>query len=288
MLVPIVIGLILFLAVVSVIMLASRAAVRRRARSHARPASATRRAIRSSTGEAPSSTELEAAGRERSDETRTSAFGGLVRRRGGEVVEYEPVDEEEIGVSRRQFLNRAIGTAVGFGLAGFGAAMLAFLWPLQGLGGFGGTVNIGKLDDILAAIDTQQKPFYARAGPHVRRALPEGQPRRRSRRPRRSTSPRSSRTCRSSASSPLYQRCVHLGCRVPFCQTSQWFECPCHGSKYNRVGEKKAGPAPRGLDRFYATKSADNSIIVDTGTIYLGPPIGTNTTGQNAEGPLCV
>ncbi len=52
----------------------------------------------------------------------------------------------------------------------------------------------------------------------------------------------------------LYQRCVHLGCRVPFCQTSQWFECPCHGSKYNRVGEKKAGPAPRGLDRFYATQ----------------------------------
>ena len=34
----------------------------------------------------------------------------------------------------------------------------------------------------------------------------------------------------------LYQRCVHLGCRVPWCQTSQWFECPCHGSKYSRVG----------------------------------------------------
>jgi cytochrome b6-f complex iron-sulfur subunit len=86
----------------------------------------------------------------------------------------------------------------------------------------------------------------------------------------------------------LYQRCVHLGCRVPFCPTSQWFECPCHGSKYNRVGEKKAGPAPRGLDRFYATQSSDTSIVVDTGTIFLGPPIGTNTTGQNAEGPLCV
>jgi cytochrome b6-f complex iron-sulfur subunit len=85
----------------------------------------------------------------------------------------------------------------------------------------------------------------------------------------------------------LYQRCVHLGCRVPFCQTSQWFECPCHGSKYNRVGEKKAGPAPRGLDRFYATQAGD-SIVVDTGNIFLGPPIGTNTTGQNAEGPLCV
>ena len=54
----------------------------------------------------------------------------------------------------------------------------------------------------------------------------------------------------------LYQRCVHLGCRVPWCQTSQWFECPCHGSKYNRVGEKKAGPAPRGLDRFAHHSSA--------------------------------
>ncbi|HEV7536625.1 MAG TPA: Rieske 2Fe-2S domain-containing protein, partial [Acidimicrobiia bacterium] len=86
----------------------------------------------------------------------------------------------------------------------------------------------------------------------------------------------------------LYQRCVHLGCRVPFCQTSQWFECPCHGSKYNRVGEKKAGPAPRGLDRFYATQSGDGSIVVDTGNIFLGPPIGTNTTGQEAEGPNCV
>jgi len=232
------------------------------------------------------STELEAAGRERSDETRSSAFGGLVRRRGGAVVEYEPVDEEEIGVNRRQFLNRALGTAIAFGLAGFGAAMLGFLWPLQGLGGFGGTVNIGKLADILAAIDAQQKPFYAaQARTYVVRY------------------PKDNATDLAAAKKvykpaiyknmselgivALYQRCVHLGCRVPFCQTSQWFECPCHGSKYNRVGEKKAGPAPRGLDRFYASMAGDN-VVVDTGTIFLGPPIGTNTTGQNAEGPLCV
>ena len=24
----------------------------------------------------------------------------------------------------------------------------------------------------------------------------------------------------------LYQKCPHLGCRVPNCATSQWFECP--------------------------------------------------------------
>jgi cytochrome b6-f complex iron-sulfur subunit len=85
----------------------------------------------------------------------------------------------------------------------------------------------------------------------------------------------------------LYQKCVHLGCRVPWCATSQWFECPCHGSQYNRVGEKKGGPAPRGLDRFAVTVTG-SKVTVDTGLITQGPPIGTNTTGQEAEGPHCV
>jgi cytochrome b6-f complex iron-sulfur subunit len=85
----------------------------------------------------------------------------------------------------------------------------------------------------------------------------------------------------------LYQKCPHLGCRVPECKTSQWFECPCHGSQYNRVGEKKGGPAPRGMDRFAVT-IVNNNVIVDTGAITLGPAIGTNTTGQEAEGPHCV
>ena len=55
----------------------------------------------------------------------------------------------------------------------------------------------------------------------------------------------------------LSQKCPHLGCRVPQCATSQWFECQCHGSQYNRVGEKKAGPAPRGMDRYPATIAAE-------------------------------
>jgi cytochrome b6-f complex iron-sulfur subunit len=86
----------------------------------------------------------------------------------------------------------------------------------------------------------------------------------------------------------LYQTCPHLGCRVPQCVTSQWFECPCHGSKYNQVGEKKGGPAPRGMDRFPMTVSAGGELVVDTGTVIQGPPIGTNTTGQEAEGPNCL
>jgi cytochrome b6-f complex iron-sulfur subunit len=85
----------------------------------------------------------------------------------------------------------------------------------------------------------------------------------------------------------LYQKCPHLGCRVPPCNTSQWFECPCHGSQYNQVGEKKSGPAPRGMDRF-ATSVSGGSLTVDTGVVIQGPAIGTDTTGQEAEGPHCI
>ena len=58
---------------------------------------------------------------------------------------------------------------------------------------------------------------------------------------------------------------------------------PCHGSQYNQAGEKKAGPAP-GMDRF-ATAVSGGKLSVDTGLVIQGPPIGTNTTGQEAEGP---
>ncbi|MDP4981567.1 MAG: hypothetical protein NWQ01_06155, partial [Ilumatobacteraceae bacterium] len=63
--------------------------------------------------------------------------------------------------------------------------------------------------------------------------------------------------------------------------------CPCHGSQYNRVGEKKGGPAPRGMDRFGVSVN-NGLVVIDTGTVFGGPPIGVNTTGQEAEGPHCV
>ena len=86
---------------------------------------------------------------------------------------------------------------------------------------------------------------------------------------------------------PLYQRCVHLGCRVPFCASSKWFECPCHGSKYNEAGEYKLGPAPRGMDRFKIEIQGDQ-VIVDTSEVVLGPPRGADTIDQPPQGSYCV
>src|SRR3954471_12838235 len=52
------------------------------------------------------STDLELQGRERADETRARAGGAVAERPSGGVTRWEPVDEEELGVTRRQFLNR--------------------------------------------------------------------------------------------------------------------------------------------------------------------------------------
>jgi cytochrome b6-f complex iron-sulfur subunit len=79
---------------------------------------------------------------------------------------------------------------------------------------------------------------------------------------------------------------VHLGCKVPWCAESQWWECPCHGSKYNRWGEWQEGPAARGLDRFLV-EEVDGQIVVDTSTVITGPPRTAAVLNQPPEGPHC-
>jgi cytochrome b6-f complex iron-sulfur subunit len=193
-----------------------------------------------------------------------------------------PPDPETLGVSRRQFLNRSIVNLMGFSLGVFGLASIAFLWP-QSRGGFGSKIKVGKIPDIQANIKASSGFAYYPAGRMWITDYPEA------------AIDKAKQVAAYKQLLPgmeagvvaLYQKCVHLGCRVPACLTSQWFECPCHGSKYNRVGEKKGGPAPRGLDHFLMIID-NNELTVDTGNIILGPPIGTNTTGQEAEGPHCV
>ncbi len=85
----------------------------------------------------------------------------------------------------------------------------------------------------------------------------------------------------------LWWKCPHLGCRVPWCESSGQFECPCHGSIYNRAGEHRSGPSPRGMDRF-AVEIVDDVIVVDTSTVIEGPPLGTETIDEPVRGPSCV
>ncbi len=214
----------------------------------------------------------------------------VLERRGGELVPVEPPpppvpaaapDLEAIAVTRRQFLNRGIINLTALSVAGFAAAsMVGFLWPPPAKG-FGGKIRAGKLSDIKATIASSKQPVYIAEARTYLTAYPAAEIGK-----AKDVYAASLLPGMESGLVALYQRCVHLGCRVPWCQSAQWFECPCHGSKYNRAGEKKGGPAPRGLDRFPIEIGGGN-VSIDTGSLILGPPVGTNTTGQEAEGPHC-
>jgi cytochrome b6-f complex iron-sulfur subunit len=222
-------------------------------------------------------------GREVEAQVAATRSTALVAAPQAEVAPWSPPDPEALGVSRRQFFNRATVTLMSASLGAFGAAVLAFLWKGSS-GGFGSKITVGPVDDVIDQIRANKGFYYV---PQARAWITEY--------PKEALS--KARTVYGGQSSvmagmevgvvALYQKCPHLGCRVPECASSQWFECPCHGSSYNRVGERKAGPAPRGMDRFGV--SVNNGVLViDTGAVFGGPPSGTNTTGQEAEGPHCV
>jgi cytochrome b6-f complex iron-sulfur subunit len=218
---------------------------------------------------------------ERSVAVERRSDGELVTAGAPDLAPYVPPDPDAIGVTRRQFFNRSIVLLMGLSLSGFGAAVLAFLWP-QPKGGFGSKLRVGNVDDLQADIAANNGFLYVAEGRMWLTQYPEAAV-------ERATTVYDQPVLNSleAGVAVLYQKCPHLGCRVPSCETSQWFECPCHGSQYNQAGEKKGGPAPRGMDRF-ATEVSGGVLLVDTGTVIQGPPIGTNTTGQEAEGPNCV
>lgn len=87
---------------------------------------------------------------------------------------------------------------------------------------------------------------------------------------------------------PLYWKCPHLGCKVPWCESSGQFECPCHGSVFNRIGEYRRGPSPRGMDH-YEYEVIDGVIVPDTSKIIRGAPAGTaETINEPPRGPECI
>jgi cytochrome b6-f complex iron-sulfur subunit len=85
----------------------------------------------------------------------------------------------------------------------------------------------------------------------------------------------------------LSQKCPHLGCHVPFCESSGRFECPCHGSIFDIGGEYIAGPSPRGKDQYELTLDG-KTVVVDTSVSKNGPDRGANTFLTEPKGPSCI
>ncbi len=142
------------------------------------------------------------------------------------------------GLSRRQLIRRAIGAGVGLWLLELSAGTIGFIWPNLTTG-FGGKLPIGTLEDVKTANSSLPisdgfpayfafaRSFIVLIDPAQQRFIPgedttgDGHP----------------LNVRA-----LYQRCPHLGCKPNPCLKNFWMECPCHGSRYDRLGIKADGP----------------------------------------------
>jgi cytochrome b6-f complex iron-sulfur subunit len=199
---------------------------------------------------------------------------------GVQIVQSQRVVEvsaEEGGVSRRQFFNRAITATFGSFLALQGVYYLAFFWPKL-TGGFGADIDAGLITDLENQVHTSDGAILPLFIPEAKAYLVPAPP---------SLSEQfADKSVEAGGLMALFQRCVHLGCRVPWCGPSQGFECPCHGSKYNSVGEYFGGPAPRNLDRF-VVELVDDRFIIKTGTVIETPRAPTLSLDY-PQGPSCI
>jgi len=153
------------------------------------------------------------------------------------------------GLSRRRLLRRAVGAGLGLWLIEVTAGTLGFLWSAAAQAT--PRVRIGTYRELLSANAdlpvADGFPAYVAAArafivivDPARGGWTAG---------RDETGEGSTLNVRA-----LSQRCPHLGCRPNPCIEDFWFRCPCHQSRYDRMGIKAAGelfgPAPHGMDRY--------------------------------------
>ena len=176
-------------------------------------------------------------------------------------------------LSRRSFMRRMLGAGLGILSIEFLGGTLAFLWPPPAQG-IGVEHRVGTPREILDV-----SPAWARGRPFefrpasaflvnvpAAKAMALGDE-------IEVTDPGAGEIL------ALWRKCPHLGCMIPMaCETRSRFQCYCHQSTYNIVGEKlELGPAPRGMDRFPVRIGDDGAIFVDTREVISGPPKGEQT-----------
>jgi len=183
------------------------------------------------------------------------------------------------GLSRRTLLRRGLGAAVAVVAVEWIGGTLGFAW--SAVASVGAKVRVGTFEELLLANPglpirdgfpayvAAARAFVVLVDPAVGGWRPGVDP----------TGEGTSLNVRA-----LSQRCPHLGCRPNPCVEDFWFHCPCHQSRYDRLGIKAAGelfgPAPRGMDRYAIEVDASGSLIIDTGKITLGPlPVALGSPG---------
>ena len=132
-------------------------------------------------------------------------------------------------MKRRDFLNKvAIGTATGVGAVSIAAVIAEILPPETESFSL---IKIGLIDDYPInefSFIPEKKIYLYRSRSHIR---------------------------------VLSGVCTHLGCTIK--NTEQGFDCPCHGSHFDKTGKACSGPASRSLDRLKVDVNKQGLITVN-------------------------
>ena len=187
--------------------------------------------------------------------------------------------DQVAGLTRRTLMRRAIGAGIGLWVIEVLGGTAGFLWSAVALAA--PKVAVGTLADLVAANPglpiregfpayvPAARAFVVLVDPSRGRWEPGVDP----------TGDGAVLNVRA-----LSQRCPHLGCRPNPCIEDGWFHCPCHQSRYDRLGIKAAGelfgPAPRGMDRYAISVDSAGVLTIDTAHVTLGPlPVALGQPG---------
>ena len=183
------------------------------------------------------------------------------------------------GISRRTLLRRSLAAGAGLWLMEVVGGSLGFIWSAVSLAA--PRVRVGTLDDIVSANAglpiREGFPAYVR---EARAFVVVVDPTKGTFFP--GVDAKGEGTALNVRA--LSQRCPHLGCRPNPCLEDFWFHCPCHQSRYDRLGVKPAGerygPAPHGMDRLAIEVDGAGVLTIDTARVTLGPlPIALGQPG---------
>jgi cytochrome b6-f complex iron-sulfur subunit len=160
----------------------------------------------------------------------------IVARVGALLGRFQQQHAPKKAVPRRMFLRNVVLGSVGVVSLQAAAGFVYWMWPLK-TGAFGSVITVpaSVVPEVGAA------PYRDQAGKFWLINNEDGL-------------------------LALYWKCPHLGCTVPWEDGQGDFQCPCHGSIYDRFGVLIAGPAPRPMDYMALTVEGGN-VNVDTGDI---------------------
>ena len=148
-------------------------------------------------------------------------------------------------IRRRQVLRVGFAAALALSVTELAAAVAPYLRVTR-ITGLGAPITVGTSGEILAQFaTTNDRPILFREGRFFLLHAPGG-------------------------IIAAYRKCTHLGCTVPFSVEKDLFECPCHGSRYDkRTAVVLKSPAPKPLQLFHISRSETGALVVDTNPLNV-------------------